>query len=209
MTDTIVLRADRWVDVDAGEVRSPASIVDRGTTASSTSSRRAPPPDARGDRPRRRHAAARASWTWSSISSSAGPRHRRACRCRCTACRTTRRTARCGRRSTPRTTLLAGFTTVRNLGLMVKTGGYLLDVALQRVDRPGLGRRSAHHPGRRTRSLRTAATSTRPCSSGWRRDHAAERRRGHRQRRATRFASACATRSVTAPRSSRSPHPAA
>jgi imidazolonepropionase-like amidohydrolase len=28
-------------------------------------------------------------------------------------------------------TLLAGFTTVRNLGLMVKTGGYLLDVALQ------------------------------------------------------------------------------
>lgn len=29
-----------------------------------------------------------------------------------------------------RTTLDAGFTTVRNLGLMVKTGGYLLDVAL-------------------------------------------------------------------------------
>ena len=29
-------------------------------------------------------------------------------------------------------TLLAGFTTVRNLGLMVRTGGYLLDVALQR-----------------------------------------------------------------------------
>lgn len=32
-----------------------------------------------------------------------------------------------------RATLLAGFTTVRNLGLMVKTGGYLLDVALQRA----------------------------------------------------------------------------
>ena len=32
-----------------------------------------------------------------------------------------------------RTTLLAGFTTVRNLGLMVKTGGYLLDVSLARV----------------------------------------------------------------------------
>src|SRR4051812_39962617 len=32
-----------------------------------------------------------------------------------------------------RTTLFAGFTTVRNLGLMVKTGGYLLDVALQRT----------------------------------------------------------------------------
>jgi imidazolonepropionase-like amidohydrolase len=34
-----------------------------------------------------------------------------------------------------RTTLDAGFTTVRNLGLMVKTGGYLLDVALaQAID---------------------------------------------------------------------------
>jgi imidazolonepropionase-like amidohydrolase len=32
-----------------------------------------------------------------------------------------------------RTTLFAGFTTVRNLGLMVKTGGYLLDVSLGRV----------------------------------------------------------------------------
>jgi imidazolonepropionase-like amidohydrolase len=32
-----------------------------------------------------------------------------------------------------RTTLLAGFTTVRNLGLMVKTGGYLLDVSLQQA----------------------------------------------------------------------------
>ena len=32
-----------------------------------------------------------------------------------------------------KTTLLAGFTTVRNLGLFVKTGGYLLDVALGRA----------------------------------------------------------------------------
>ncbi len=32
-----------------------------------------------------------------------------------------------------RTTLMAGFTTVRNLGLMVKTGGYLLDVDLMRA----------------------------------------------------------------------------
>ena len=36
-----------------------------------------------------------------------------------------------------RTTLEAGFTTVRNLGLMVKTGGYLLDVALQRAIEQG------------------------------------------------------------------------
>jgi len=32
-----------------------------------------------------------------------------------------------------RTTLLAGFTTARNLGLFVKTGGYLLDVSLMRA----------------------------------------------------------------------------
>jgi imidazolonepropionase-like amidohydrolase len=32
-----------------------------------------------------------------------------------------------------RATLMAGFTTVRNLGLMVKTGGYLLDVSLSRA----------------------------------------------------------------------------
>jgi imidazolonepropionase-like amidohydrolase len=32
-----------------------------------------------------------------------------------------------------KTTLLAGFTTARNLGLFVKTGGYLLDVALKRA----------------------------------------------------------------------------
>jgi imidazolonepropionase-like amidohydrolase len=42
-----------------------------------------------------------------------------------------------------RTTLDAGFTTVRNLGLMVKTGGYLLDVALQRAIDQGW------HPGPR------------------------------------------------------------
>ena len=41
------------------------------------------------------------------------------------------------------TTLNAGFTTVRNLGLMVKTGGYLLDVALQRAIDQGW------HPGPR------------------------------------------------------------
>ena len=34
-------------------------------------------------------------------------------------------------------TLLAGFTTVRNLGLFVKTGGYLLDVALSEASDAG------------------------------------------------------------------------
>jgi imidazolonepropionase-like amidohydrolase len=56
-----------------------------------------------------------------------------------------------------RTTLDAGFTTVRNLGLMVKTGGYLLDVALQRAIDQGW------HVGPRV------ATWTPRCFSGWRR----------------------------------------
>ena len=63
-----------------------------------------------------------------------------------------------------RTTLLAGFTTVRNLGLMVKTGGYLLDVALARAIDNGwtAGPGSSPPP---TPSPRPAGTSTRPCSS--------------------------------------------
>lgn len=36
-----------------------------------------------------------------------------------------------------RRTLRAGFTTVRNLGLFVKTGGYMLDVALSEAVAPG------------------------------------------------------------------------
>ena len=66
---------------------------------------------------------------------------------------------------TCRTTLLAGFTTVRNLGLFVKTGGYLLDVALARPSTTaGSTARASCRPA--TRSHRPAATSTRRCSSG-------------------------------------------
>ena len=45
-----------------------------------------------------------------------------------------------------RKTLLAGFTTVRNLGIFVQTGGLLLDVSLMRGDRRGLVPRAAHLP---------------------------------------------------------------
>ena len=55
-----------------------------------------------------------------------------------------------------RKTLLAGFTTVRNLGLFVQTGGLLLDVTLMRAIDTGwipgprhLPRRSRDHPERR------------------------------------------------------------
>ncbi|MGW4368470.1 amidohydrolase family protein [Nocardia takedensis] len=53
-----------------------------------------------------------------------------------------------------RTTLLAGFTTVRNLGLMVKTGGYLLDVDLHRAIEQGW------FPGPRIASAGHAITPT-------------------------------------------------
>lgn len=53
-----------------------------------------------------------------------------------------------------RATLMAGFTTVRNLGLMVKTGGYLLDVDLNR------GIEQGWFPGPRIVSAGHAITPT-------------------------------------------------
>ena len=123
----IVLRASRWVDVDAGEVRSPAVIVVEGERIAAVNPDKAPG-GARvidlgdvtllpglmdmelnmllggphGGNPR------------SDVQDDPGFRILRA-------------TLNC------RTTLLAGFTTARNLGLFVKTGGYLLDVALSRA----------------------------------------------------------------------------
>ena len=106
---------------------------------------------------------------------------------------------RSARPSNCRTTLDAGFTTVRNLGLFVKTGGYLLDVALARaidswLDRRARAscRRACDHPHRR---------APRPD------DVPAPRARGScrcRSRRASRTAwprsaRPCATRSSTAP----------
>ena len=63
-----------------------------------------------------------------------------------------------------RRTLRAGFTTVRNLGLFVKTGGYLLGRGAGQGNRRGLDRRvrASCPPG--TRSLRQAGTWTRRCS---------------------------------------------
>ena len=66
-------------------------------------------------------------------------------------------------------TLRAGFTTVRNLGLFVKTGGYLLDVALSEAVERGLGRRAPHRARRPRHRARPAATSTRARRAGWRR----------------------------------------
>ena len=83
MSDVTVLRAERWVDVETGEVRSPAVVVVDGNQIVAVNPKELPSPADR-DRPRRRHAAARASWTWSSTCSSADPAGPTGCPIRCT-----------------------------------------------------------------------------------------------------------------------------
>ena len=127
----VVLRAARWLDVAAGEVRSPAAVTVEGTRIVSTDPDAAPAgarmidlgdvtllpglmdmelnfliggPETPTGLPLPMHGV------------QDDPAYR-----------TLRATLNAEK------TLLAGFTTVRNLGLMVKTGGYLLDVALKRA----------------------------------------------------------------------------
>jgi imidazolonepropionase-like amidohydrolase len=131
MSDTVVLRADRWADIDAGEVRSPAVIVVEGNRIVGVNPTEVPTtateidlgdvtllpglmdmelnlligaPDGAAGLPNPMHGV------------QDDPVYR-----------TLYGTVNA------RTTLLAGFTSVRNLGLMVKTGGYMLDVALMRA----------------------------------------------------------------------------
>ena len=134
MTEPIVVRADRWLDVQSGQINSPAVlVVEENLIADIGSSK--PPSSAReidlGDvtllpglmdmelnffiggpenpdgLPNPLHGV------------QDDPAYR-----------TLRSTVNA------KATLLAGFTTVRNLGLMVKTGGYILDVSLGRaIDR--------------------------------------------------------------------------
>ena len=108
-----------------------------------------------------------------------------------------------------RTTLLAGFTTARNLGLFVKTGGYLLDVALARaidngwIDGPRLvpaGHAITPTGGHLDPDDVPAARA---------RHHAAQRRGGHRERRARGAQGGALPDQVRRARSSRSPRRAA
>jgi imidazolonepropionase-like amidohydrolase len=123
----IVLRADRWVDVDAGQVRKPAVIVVEGTRIAAVNPAR-PPANARaielGD------VTLLPGLMDMEINMLLGGPHGGNPRADVQddpAFKILRAIVNC------RTTLLAGFTTVRNLGLFVKTGGYLLDVALSRA----------------------------------------------------------------------------
>ncbi len=97
-----------------------------------------------------------------------------------------------------RTTLDAGFTTVRNLGLMVKTGGYLLDVALQRaIDQGWHQGRASSRPVTPSRPM--AGTSIPRCSSGWHRASCRCRSPRASPTECRMSSHASATRSATAP----------
>jgi imidazolonepropionase-like amidohydrolase len=133
VTDSIVaLRAARWCDVDAGEVRSPATIVVEGNRIAAINPTEPLPDSATvhelGDvtlLPGLMDMELNLL-----IGGPGGPEGLPSPMHGVQddpAYRTLRGAVNA------RTTLLAGFTTVRNLGLMVKTGGYLLDVALQRA----------------------------------------------------------------------------
>ena len=133
MTDQIVVRAERWVDVDAGRVRSPAAVVVEGNRIVSVDGTNASPSATEVDLGDATLLPGLMDMEVNLLlggPNTASPVRRalhgvqddpvlRALRATVNA----------------RTTLFAGFTTVRNLGLMVKTGGYLLDVALaQAID---------------------------------------------------------------------------
>jgi imidazolonepropionase-like amidohydrolase len=131
MSDVTVLRADRWLDIDAGEVRSPGVIVVEGNRITAVNPREVPSGGREVDLGDVTLLPGLMDMELNLLIGEPGgeaglpkPMH--------------------GVQDDPayrtlygavnaRTTLMAGFTTVRNLGLMVKTGGYLLDVALMRA----------------------------------------------------------------------------
>src|SRR6476646_1985216 len=127
MTEPVVLRADRWVDVDAGEVRSPAVVVVEGERIVAVDPPSVPSPAREIDLGDVTLLPGLMDMELNMLpggpSGGTPPSEVKDD----PAFRTLRGTLNC------RTTLLAGFTTARNLGLFVKTGGYLLDVALARA----------------------------------------------------------------------------
>jgi imidazolonepropionase-like amidohydrolase len=127
----IVVRADRWVDVVAGKVRSPAVILVDGDRISAVDPAEQPESATEVELGDMTLLPGLMDMELNMLIGGPGgpaglpdPLHGVQDD---PAYRTLRGTVNC------RTTLLAGFTTVRNLGLMVKTGGYLLDVALARA----------------------------------------------------------------------------
>ena len=132
MSDSLVLRAARWLDIDAGVVRSPAVIlIDDGRITAVNPD--APVPVSADDIDLGDVTLLPGLMDMELNLLIGGPGNPEGLPTPLhgvqddPAYRTLRAAVNA------RVTLEAGFTTVRNLGLMVKTGGYLLDVALQRA----------------------------------------------------------------------------
>jgi imidazolonepropionase-like amidohydrolase len=131
MSDLIILRADRWADVEAGEVRSPAVVVVEGNQIAAVSPAEVPSAATELDLGDVTLLPGLMDMELNMLIGGPGgpdglpdPMHGVK---DSPVYRTLRGAVNCT------TTLMAGFTTVRNLGLMVYTAGFLLDVDLARA----------------------------------------------------------------------------
>jgi imidazolonepropionase-like amidohydrolase len=130
-SDTIVLRADRWLDIDAAQVRSPAAIVVQGNRITGVNPSQLPTGATEIDLGDLTLLPGLMDMELNLLIGGPGGPDGLPAPMHGVQDDPVYRTLRGAVNA--RTTLLAGFTTVRNLGLMVKTGGYMLDVALQRA----------------------------------------------------------------------------
>jgi imidazolonepropionase-like amidohydrolase len=131
MSNVTILRADRWLDIEAGEVRSPAVIVVDGNQIVGVNPTELPSPATEVDLGDVTLLPGLMDMELNMLIGGPGgpdglpdPMHGVK---DSPVYRTLRGAVNC------RTTLMAGFTTVRNLGLMVYTAGFLLDVDLARA----------------------------------------------------------------------------
>jgi imidazolonepropionase-like amidohydrolase len=128
MTDqSTVLRAERFVDVDAGEVRSPAVVVVEGERIAAVNPATVPDAATEIDLGDVTLLPGLMDMEVNLLMGGPSGGNPRSDVQDDPAFKVLRGTVNA------RTTLMAGFTTVRNLGLFVKTGGALLDVALARA----------------------------------------------------------------------------
>ena len=131
MSDVTVLRAERWADVETGEVRGPAVVVVDGNQIVAVNPKELPGPAAEVDLGDVTLLPGLMDMELNMLIGGPGgpdglpdPMHGVK---DSPVYRTLRGAVNCA------TTLMAGFTTVRNLGLMVYTAGFLLDVDLMKA----------------------------------------------------------------------------
>lgn len=127
MSDALVVRADRWLDIDNGVVATPAVIVIEGDRIAAVHPESSPKGAQNIDLGDVTLLPGLMDMELNLALGGPSGGNPRSDVQDDVAFRTLRATLNA------RTTLLAGFTTVRNLGLFVRTGGVLLDVALSRA----------------------------------------------------------------------------